>query len=86
MIGEAIPIEQRSLHEVISEAELQKLPGLEVKNPSFDVTAPEYIDLIITERGIIPPQGAILILQELMGTITPEELDEYKTLTLAEAD
>jgi ribose 1,5-bisphosphate isomerase len=86
MIGEAIPIEQRSLDEVIGEAELQKLPGLVVKNPSFDVTAPEYIDLIITERGIIPPQGAILILQELMGTITPEELDEYKTLTLGEVD
>ena len=86
MIGEAVPIEQRSTDEVIGKAELEGLPGLEVKNPSFDVTAPEYIDLIITERGIIPPQGAILILQELMGTITPEELDEYKTLTLAEVD
>lgn len=86
MIGEAVPIEQRSTDEVISKAELQKLPGLEVKNPSFDVTPPEYIDLIITERGIIPPQGAILILQEVMGAITPEELEEYKTLTLAEVD
>ena len=86
MIGEAVPIEERSPDEVISKLELQKLPALNVKNPSFDVTPPEYIDLIITERGIIPPQGAILILQELMGAITPEELEEYKTLTLAEVD
>jgi ribose 1,5-bisphosphate isomerase len=62
------------------------LPNVEVKNPSFDVTPPEYIDLIITEKGIIPPQGAIMILQELMGAITPEELEEYKTFTLAEVD
>jgi len=62
------------------------LPKLEIKNPSFDVTPPEYVDLIITENGIIPPQGAILVLQEIMGAITPEELEEYKTFTLAEED
>jgi len=86
MIGEVVAIEQRSTDEIISKAELQQLPNLEVKNPSFDVTPPEYIDLIITERGITPPQGAILILQELMGTITPDELEEYRTFTLAEVE
>ncbi len=84
MIGEVVAIEQRSTDEVVSKAELQKLPNMEVKNPSFDVTPPEYIDLIITEKGITPPQGAILVLQEVMGVITPEELEEYKTFTLAE--
>jgi ribose 1,5-bisphosphate isomerase len=39
-----------------------------VRNPSFDVTPPEFIDLIITERGIIPPLGAMLILQDVLGT------------------
>jgi len=86
MIGEVVAIERRSTDEVINEAELRKLPGMEVKNPSFDVTPPEYIDLIITERGITPAQGAILILQEVMGAITPEELEEYRTFTLAEVD
>jgi len=86
MIGEVVAIERRSTDEVIGKAELVKLPGMDVKNPSFDVTPPEYIDLIITERGITPPQGAILILQEVMGAITPEELEEYKTFTLAEVD
>jgi len=86
MIGDVVAIEQRSTDEVISERELRELPKVEVKNPSFDVTPAEYIDLIITEKGIIPPQGAILVLQEVMGTITPEELEEYRTFTLAEVD
>jgi ribose 1,5-bisphosphate isomerase len=50
-----------------------------VRNPAFDVTPPEYIDLIVTERGIIPPQGAIMIIHELFGTIQPSELSEYQT-------
>ena len=86
MIGEAVAIEERAIDEVIGDRELRELPNVEVKNPSFDVTPPEYIDLIITEKGIIPPQGAIMILQELMGAITPEELEEYKTFTFAEVD
>lgn len=86
MIGEVVAIEQRSTDEIIDKAELQKLPNLVLKNPSFDVTPPEYIDLIVTEKGITPPQGAILVLQEVMGAITPEELEEYRTFTLAEVD
>ncbi|MGB9022813.1 MAG: ribose 1,5-bisphosphate isomerase [Candidatus Bathyarchaeia archaeon] len=86
MIGEVVAIEERSTDEVIGTAELRKLPNVEVKNPSFDVTPAEYIDLIITEKGITPPQGAMLVLQEVMGAITPEELEEYKTFTLAEVD
>lgn len=86
MIGEVVAIEERSTDEVMSKRELHELPNMEVKNPSFDVTPPEYIDLIITEKGITPPQGAILVLQEVMGVITPEELEEYRTFTLAEVD
>lgn len=86
MIGEVVAIERRSTEEIISNTELMKLPNVDVMNPSFDVTPPEYVDLIITEKGIIPPQGAILVLQEVMGAITPEELEEYKTFTLAEVD
>jgi len=86
MIGDVVAIEQRGIDEVITKGELRELPKVEIKNPSFDVTPPEYIDLIITEKGIIPPQGAILVLQEAMGAITPEELEEYKTFTLAEVD
>ena len=52
------------------------MPNVVVRNPSFDVTPPEYIDLIITEKGIIPPQAAIMIIQEEFGSVTTEELKE----------
>jgi ribose 1,5-bisphosphate isomerase len=84
MIGELIEIEERNPSEVISPGELSQLPHTVVRNPSFDVTPPEYLDLIITERGIIPPQAAVLILQEQFGFLTPEELTEYHTVRMAE--
>jgi len=35
--------------------EVGKLAGVNVRNPAFDATAPEYIDLVITEDGILSP-------------------------------
>ena len=64
-LGELVEIEERSITEVVPEAWLQSNPNLRVKNPGFDVTPPEYIDLIITERGIFPPQGVVLLMKEL---------------------
>ncbi|KYC45408.1 MAG: Ribose 1,5-bisphosphate isomerase [Candidatus Methanofastidiosum methylothiophilum] len=65
--GELIEIEERDIFEVISEEDYKKLKGLKVKNPAFDVTPPEFIDLIVTEKGIIAPQAAILVLKETYG-------------------
>jgi ribose 1,5-bisphosphate isomerase len=84
MIGELVEIEERDPAEVISNNELKHLGRIDVRNPSFDVTPPEFIDLIITERGIIPPLGAMLILQEVFGVLTPEELHEYQTYRIDE--
>jgi ribose 1,5-bisphosphate isomerase len=84
MIGELVEIEERDPSEVISRKELKSLGRIKVLNPSFDVTPPEFIDLIITEQGIIPPLGAILILQEVFGVLTPEELREYQTRSINE--
>jgi len=84
MIGELVKIEERNTLEVIPLAELKKMPNVKVRNPSFDITPPEYIDIIITEKGIIPPQGAILVLQEMFGILTPEELKEYQTYQIGE--
>jgi ribose 1,5-bisphosphate isomerase len=86
MIGELVAIEERDVSEIISESDLKRIGSIEVRNPSFDVTPPEFIDLIITERGIIPPLGAVLILEEVFGVVTPEELREYQTYTLQEQD
>jgi ribose 1,5-bisphosphate isomerase len=51
--GECEKIEQRSPSEVWKEAP-QKLS---VRNPAFDVTPHRYINGIICEEGIIPPQS-----------------------------
>jgi ribose 1,5-bisphosphate isomerase len=65
MTGELVEIEQRSPLEVAPRAWLEANSAVKVKNPAFDVTPPEYIDLIITERGIFPPQGIILLMKDL---------------------
>ena len=38
-----------------------------VRNPAFDVTPAEYIDMIVTEQGAIPPQMAYVIIKEYLG-------------------
>lgn len=86
MIGELVEIEERDPSEIISAKALSQIGRrVKVRNPSFDLTPPEFIDAIITERGIIPPLGAMLILQEVFGVLTPEELTEYQTYKLSEA-
>ncbi len=67
VIGELVPIEFRPLEEVVPREWVEANPGVEVLNPSFDVTPPEYIDAIITEKGVIPPQAAILVLMDRFG-------------------
>ncbi len=66
LVGELIVIEERSASEVVSPS-LKAMKNVIIRNPSFDVTPAEYINLIITEKGIIPPQGAVSILQEEYG-------------------
>jgi ribose 1,5-bisphosphate isomerase len=67
VIGELIQIEERGPDEVLPEAIRKTLPNVTVRNPAFDVTPAEYIDLIVTEAGAIPPQMAYLIIREYLG-------------------
>ena len=54
--GDEIPIEERNPIEITHGFGQQTAPdGVEVYNPAFDVTPSEYIEAIITERGIIRP-------------------------------
>lgn len=73
ILGELVEIEQRPPTEVIPAEELKRMKGATVANPAFDVTPPEYIDIIITERGIISPQAAVLVLMEEFGWTIGEE-------------
>jgi ribose 1,5-bisphosphate isomerase len=67
VIGELIQIEERGPDEVLPEAVRKTLPYVTVRNPAFDVTPAEYIDLIVTEAGAIPPQMAYVIIREYLG-------------------
>ncbi len=73
ILGELVEIEQRASSEVIPAEELSRMKGVSVANPAFDVTPPEYVDIIITEKGIISPQAAILVLMEEFGWAIGEE-------------
>jgi ribose 1,5-bisphosphate isomerase len=64
MLGELIEIEERDPSYVLDDKEMLKSSNITVRNPAFDVTSPQDIDLIITERGVIPPQAAIMIVRD----------------------
>ncbi len=64
LVGEPVEIEERDVREV---ADPEEFPGVRIRNPGFDVTPPEYIDLIITEKGVIPPQAAFAVIREEFG-------------------
>jgi len=74
-LGELVTIEERDISEVISKNEMKKLKSVKVFNPAFDVTPPEYIDFIITEKGIIPPQAAISVIQQEFGWMLFEKTE-----------
>jgi len=62
--GELVKIEYRDAKEVIKPGRIR---GIKVLNPAFDITPAEMIDMLITEEGIIPPQGAYHLLREKFG-------------------
>ena len=74
LFGELVVIEERGASEVAPE-ELLKL-GVKVRNPAFDVTPRDYIDVIITEIGAIPPEMAYIVITERLGYagISEEEI------------
>ncbi|MDP2840718.1 MAG: ribose 1,5-bisphosphate isomerase [Candidatus Methanoperedens sp.] len=67
ILGELVEIEERDAAEVLSREKLAELPNVSVRNPAFDVTPREYIDLICTEVGAIPPEMAYVIIKEFLG-------------------
>ena len=70
LVGRLVEIEERPPEEVVNP---RLLPKVKIRNPVFDVTPPDYIDLIITERGIIPPSAAYTVIQEMFEWRPGEE-------------
>ncbi len=62
VIGQRIKIEEEDPSQIYAE---RIDDDLVIRNPQFDVCPPEYIDAIITERGVIPPQGAYFLLRRI---------------------
>jgi methylthioribose-1-phosphate isomerase len=57
--GAAIPVEQRPAEEVTTLAGQAIAPeGTNAYNPAFDVTPPDLVTAIVTERGVIQPVTA----------------------------
>jgi len=57
--GASIPIEQRSADEVRTLRRHRTAPeGVEVYNPAFDVTPPDLVTAIVSERGVARPVSA----------------------------
>ncbi|MBU4373006.1 MAG: ribose 1,5-bisphosphate isomerase [Euryarchaeota archaeon] len=67
ILGELVEIEERDSSEVLSLEKLSEFSNVNVKNPAFDVTPREYIDLIVTEVGAIPPEMAYIIIKDYLG-------------------
>ncbi len=67
ILGERIEIEERDASEVLPRETAESLPHVRVRNPVFDVTPAAYVDLIITEKGAIPPELAYTIIREYLG-------------------
>ena len=67
ILGELIRIEERPTAEVLPDEVAGTLPFVTVRNPVFDVTPAEYVDLIVTEAGAIPPQMAYVIIRDYLG-------------------
>jgi len=64
-LGELVELNRVSLK---IEDEGRDLVGkINAYSPLFDVTPPEYIDAIITEKGLIAPQAVVMIIQEIYG-------------------
>ncbi len=67
ILGEPVEIEERDSDEVIRREKLDEFSNIRVRNPAFDVTPREYIDLICTEVGAIPPEMAFIIIKDFLG-------------------
>lgn len=67
IVGNPIEIEERNAEEVVDPSLLADLPHVQVRNPAFDFTPAEYIDMIVTDIGIIPPAMAYTVIKEQLG-------------------
>ncbi|MDD2666571.1 MAG: ribose 1,5-bisphosphate isomerase [Methanocellales archaeon] len=59
--GELVQIEERDVSEIVNPKKFSKV---KFRNPVFDATPAEYIDAIITEKGVIAPHAAYDLIEK----------------------
>ena len=64
LLGDYIHIEMRSPNEIWPNIPEEIKKNVEILNPAFETVAPEFIDGIISEAGIIRPEIALLTFKE----------------------
>lgn len=62
MVGELVEIEERDVNEIVNQ---EDFPNVRLFNPVFDATPPEYVDVIVTEEGVISPHAAYEIIKSM---------------------
>lgn len=65
--GEIVKIEERDASEI---ADPREFPDVRFRNPVFDATPAEYIDAIITEKGLIAPRAAYDLIKKEFGEVS----------------
>lgn len=65
--GDLIRIEERDSSEVLDPETAAGLKNVTIRNPAFDVTPSDFVDLIVTEKGAIPPEMAYIIIRDHLG-------------------
>jgi len=65
--GDLIEIEERDSSEVLDPKTAAVLKNVTIRNPAFDVTPADFVDLIVTEKGAIPPEMAYIIIRDHLG-------------------
>ena len=75
LVGELVEIPEIEISEYMPEG-WEKLKALKPKSPLFDVTPPSYIDAIVTEKGVIAPEFAVMMFRESFGW--PHSLAKYQ--------
>ncbi len=61
-VGNMVKIEERNPSEIVDPDDF---PEVDISNPVFDATPSKYVDAIVTEEGVIPPEGAYRIIMEM---------------------
>lgn len=66
LVGKPMEVEE-GLHRLVADESLMRVENLHVRCPLYDVIPPRYVDVIITERGVIPPEGVYFLIREVGG-------------------